>query len=270
MDARKEQEKIFHDKLRYESFGQRWTPVLENTIRQNPLWTNMKYYSIERKSRTMVLDWFRENCQGKKALDYCCGNGEDSIYIAKNGAKEVIGIDISEVSIKNCKKRAIEEEVSSKVTFSVMDAESLEFENDTFDIITEYGALHHLNLEKAYSELARVVKKDGKVICNEALGHNFFINLYRKLTPTLRTEWEAKHILCKKDLELAKKYFGEIKVNFFHLTTLLAVPFRNLPGFGTVLNILEKLDGFLLKIPFVKWQAWQVVVVLSQPNKANV
>ena len=86
-----------------------------------------------------------------------------------------------------------------------MDAEELKFNESSFDLICEIGILHYLKLEKAYSELQRVVKKDGVALFIEPLGHNPFIKLYRKLTPRLRTLDE--HPLLSKDLILAKKYF---------------------------------------------------------------
>lgn len=267
MDFRKKDEKEFHNALRHEYFGQRWTRELEKAIEENPLWVNMKYYSVERKSRDVVLKWLSQNCRNKKVLDYCCGNGEDSLYIARNGAMQVFGIDISEVSIENCKKRASKENLTDNTEFLVMDAEALDFSDDTFDVITEYGSLHHLSIENAYSELARVVKHDGKIICNEALGHNSLINLYRKVTPRLRTKWEAKHIIRKKDLKLAGKYFNKVEMNFFHLATLAAVPFRKIRKFNTFLMLLEKIDQVLLRLPLLKWQAWQIVFVLSEPIK---
>lgn len=266
MDERKREEKEFHDKLRANSFDQRWSPDLEKLIKKDPLWSNMKYYSIERKSRDFVLDWLLLNCHNKKVLDYCCGNGEDAIFVAKNGAKEIIGMDISGVSIDNCNIRATQENVSNVVSFRVMDAEDLKFNDNTFDVVTEYGCLHHIDLKKAYSEIARVLKPNGKAICNEALGHNVFIRLYRKLTPGLRTKYEAEHILKKKDIELAKRHFNKVKCHFFHLFTLLSVPFRNLPGFAGLLTLMEYLDSIILKLPILKWQAWQVVLVLSEPR----
>ena len=78
MEVRKQEEKEFHDKLRTNAFGQRWSTELEEQIQTDPLWRNMKYYAIERKSRDFVLDWLKANTKGKQVLDYCCGNGEDS------------------------------------------------------------------------------------------------------------------------------------------------------------------------------------------------
>ena len=267
MDERKKQEQAFHDNLRDGAHGQRWSPELEKIIQANPLWTNMKYYSIERKSRNVVTDWFSNNCKDKKVLDYCCGNGDDSFIIAGKGATEVIGIDLSQVSIDNCSQVALSEGLGDRTSFYVMDAEDLKFEDNYFDVITEYGVLHHLDLKKAYSELSRVLKPDGKCICVETLGHNPFIRLYRKITPNLRTKWEVKHILKKNNIEMAAEYFGKINIlGFFHLATLAAVPFRSLTMFEFFLGMLETIDSVILKLPFLKWQAWQVVFTLSEPK----
>jgi len=268
---RKVVEKEFHDKLRtYEGdshvMDTRWSLKLENSIKHNPLWVNMKYYSIERKSQDMILGWYRDNCPGKRVLDYCCGNGADGRIIAKCGAREVVGIDISEISIQNCIKLARQEGVDAVATYSVRDAEDTGFEDNSFDIITEYGALHHLDLQKAYAELSRILRPEGKVICNGALAHNPLIHGYRKMTPQLRTSWEVEHILRKKDLLLARRYFGRIRIEFFYLTTLFAVPLRKTPLFLPVLTAFEWLDSLLLKLPGLKWWAWQALFVLSEPR----
>lgn len=271
MDDRKQEEITFHDRLRTSSFDQRWSPDLEKTIQNNPLWANMKYYSIERKSRKIVLDWLADNCRGKRILDYCCGNGDDSFIIARSDAKEIIGIDISKISIENCQERANKESLGKNTRFYVMDAEDLEFDEDYFDIITEYGSLHHLDLKKAYSELSRVLSPKGKCICTESLGYNPVIHYYRKKTPHLRTEFEVKHILKRKHIFMAYNYFTSLEIlGFFHLMTLLAVPFRNSPSiFNPLLKCMEVVDSILLKLPLLKWQAWQIVFVLSQPIKTK-
>jgi ubiquinone/menaquinone biosynthesis C-methylase UbiE len=270
-EKRKEEEKIFHDKLRMVAgdvhvADTRWSPEMENTIKNNPMWANMKYYSIERRSRNMVVNWYKENCKGKKVLDYCCGNGADSIIIAQNGASEVIGIDISDVSINNCRDSAKRKHLDNIISFIVRDAENTGFEDNSFDIITEYGCLHHLDLEKAFAELSRILKPDGKIICNESLGHNPAFHLYRKMTSSLRTKWEVEHIIRKSNFKVAEKYFEGIEFHFYHLFTLLGVPFRKTVLFSYLLTGLEKIDSVLLKLPFIKWQAWQVVFILSGPK----
>lgn len=267
MKDRKAEERTFHNILRSKTNGQRWTPEMELLIDEDPLWANMKFYAIERRSRKMAIHWLFSNCPGKMVLDYCCGNGDDSLIISQMAVKKVFGIDISETSIVNCKSRANIERALN-VEFNVMDAENLQFPDNTFDIVSEYGALHHLKLEKAYCEIARVLQPAGKCICVEALNHNPFIRYYRKKTPYLRTEWEVNHIMRKPQIMLASKFFNSISIlGFFHLVTLTAVPFRNTRFFNAILSASEALDNILLKLPYLKWQAWQVIFVLSDPKK---
>jgi len=271
LEERKLKEAAFHDSLRKVEgdahvADTRWTPEMEGTIASNELWANMKYYSIERRSREFVLKNLRRFAKDKKVLDYCCGNGEDSIVMGKAGAKSVTGIDISSVSIENCRALA-ERNGLDNCEFKIADAENTGFADDTFDFISEYGCLHHLELDKAYRELARILKPGGKVICNEALIHNPVIHLYRKLTPKLRTEWEVEHILGRREILRAYRFFNRVDIHLFHLFDLGAVPFRRLPGFGGILAALEVLDAVVLRLPLVKWWAWQVVFVLSDPKK---
>lgn len=272
MEQRKEIERDFHNNQRLVAddahvADTRWTLDLESTIATNPDWANMKYYAVERKSRMRVLDWFKENCPGKKVLDLCCGNGDDSIFLAKNGAKQVIGLDISDVSVENCRLSAKRNNVTEIASFVVGDAEQTDFPDNSFDIITEYGALHHIDLTKVLPEMARILKPDGKFICTEALAHNLIIHAYRRLTPKLRTEWEVDHILRRRQFKTMTDYFDDLDMEFFHLATLGAVPLRKTAVFEPVLGFLEKIDAVVLKIPGIRWQAWQTVFVLSNPKK---
>ncbi len=271
MEERKIKEREFHDKQRLVSDDvhvrdTRWSLEIEPTISNNPLWANMKYYSVERRSRDRVCSWLRENCGGKVVLDYCCGNGGDALFIASQCQSRVFGIDLSEVSIVNCQQIAHESGLSDKTTFLVRDAENTGFEDNTFDIITEYGALHHLDLDSAYAEMARILRPGGKAICNETLGHNPLIHLYRRLTPRLRTEWEVNHILRMKHINLAKKYFERVEADYYHLLVLAAVPLRKTRVFPKILALLERLDERILNLPGIRLMAWQTVFVLSNPR----
>lgn len=257
MELRKQKEIKFHNRREAARKAD------QNIYKQ--LTTNKKFYSIDRASRNFYNQWLAQRCKNKKVLDYCCGTGGTSIFLAKNGA-EVTGIDISSESIKTCKEIAVKKSIDKNACFFVMDAEKTKFKDNSFDVIVCVGVLHHLDIQKAYTELARILKSDGEIICVEPLSYNPLIQLYRKLTPRLRTEWEAKHILNKKNILLAKEYFGEAKTNFFHFATIVGVPFRNSRIFEPMLGLLEKIDSFILKLPLIKWLAWQVVIILSEPK----
>src|SRR5688572_17946561 len=99
LESRKLEEIAFHDKLRDGAYEQRWSPEAEARVAGDPMWSNFKYYAIEGDSLALSQRWLREHGRGAVVLDYCCGNGLDSIYLAEHGAARVVGIDISDVSI---------------------------------------------------------------------------------------------------------------------------------------------------------------------------
>jgi len=259
MENRKQEETGFHNKLRDKE-------LKEDIGQYKHLTSNKKFYSITRKSWGFVSDFLTQKCSGKRVLDYCCGNGGTTLFLAKHGAR-AIGIDISATSIQNARRKASQEKLNENASFFVMDAENLDFEDNYFDLVLCNGVLHHLDVNKAYPELSRVLKSSGKIICAEPLAYNPVFQLYRKITPHLRTEWEMHHILSKKEIDLAKKSFGKVECRFFHLASLTAVPFRNLPFFKFLLTFLENVDLVLLRLPVFKWMAWQIIFLLSEPKK---
>lgn len=223
-----------------------------------------KFYLAASSSREYYRKLLLSLCNNQEILEYGCGLGSYAFLLAKNGGK-IVGIDISEVAIEMAKAQAKHENLEN-ITFYLDDAEAMKFNNDRFDIICGTSILHHLDIEKALKEITRVLKSEGKAIFIEPMGHNPFINLFRKLTPHLRTEDE--HPLTKKDLKRMKNFFYRINFNFFHLFSLFAVPFRNSRVFSSLLKILDNFDQTLFKrIPSFGLLAWQVVIILDKPKK---
>jgi ubiquinone/menaquinone biosynthesis C-methylase UbiE len=229
--------------------------------------SNLKYYSVTKSSEAYKENWLRNNIkEGSTVLDFACGSGENGIYAAQCGGL-INGIDISEEGINNAITNAKLKGVSSKCKFEVMDGEAMKFEDNTFDYGVEYGALHHVDLPKALLELARVLKPKSKMICIEALRHNPLIHFYRKMTPHLRTEWEADHILGIESLDIMKKYFNIVGVKYFHLLSIFLVPFRKTKLFKLLYPFFDKLDNFLLSNQLIGKYGWIMIIELANPKK---
>lgn len=258
--ARKAEEAEFHNR--------READRLKLTEEEyNAKYSNKRFYAIVRKSVDYQNNWLRRHCKGKVVLDYCCGLGMTSLNLAKLGAK-VFGIDISANEVETAKK-LLQDNGFEDATFVVGDAENSPFESNKFDVVVCNGVLHHLDVSKAWPELARIIKKDGSVMAMEALGYNPVIQLYRRMTPKLRTAWETEHILKHKDLQLARKHFRKVEVKYFYLAALGAIPFIGTRLFEPVLGFTEAVDEVLLKVPGLNLMAWQMVFVLSDPIKEN-
>lgn len=263
MEKRKEKEIEYYDKKVEEFFKEeperKWLGDFEGFLPQNLVSFRFCYQLL------------KENCPNKVVLDYGCGNGIHSIFPVKMGAKKVIGIDLSEKSLAIAKERARKEKVGERVEFISMDCEKMEFPDNYFDIIFDGGTFSSLDLKKALPELSRVLKTDGILIGIETFGYNPLANLKRKLNKLTgkRTGWATEHIFCQKDLELAKNYFQKIEIEFFHLISLLAFPFLNLPGGKILLKFLEKVDKFFLSLPFLRKYAFKIVFIFSSPIKKS-
>lgn len=261
MESRKEEEIAFHNQREVDRRS-----LTEKAYEQK--YSNKKFYSVQRRSTAYFHAWLDQNCPGKTVLDYCCGLGQSSLQLAQRGAK-VYGIDISDESVNTSAELLRNAGYAERGVFQVMDAEKMSFSDDMFDVIVCSGVLHHLDLKYSFPELARVLKPDGKIICIEALGYNPIINLYRKLTPHLRTAWEIDHILTMRELKSSHAYFERIDVRFFHLFTIGAIPFRNTFMFKPLLAAFEMLDSLVLRLPLVRLLAWQMIFTLSAPKKTK-
>jgi SAM-dependent methyltransferase len=223
------------------------------------------FYSVS-SSFVFYKQRLLDRCENAEVLEYGCGPGSSAFLLAGHSTN-VRGIDISEVAIVQAEKEARREGLMN-VIFEVMNAEQLRFPNDSFDMICGSAILHHLDLRKAFSELARTLKPGGIALFVEPLGHNPAINLYRALTPKLRTVDE--HPLLMKDFEVAKEYFDGVDVRFFQFLTFAAIPFRGFPFFRRLRLALDQCDQRLFRrISYMKRHAWQVVVELSKPRKSG-
>ena len=248
MNNRLDKEKAFHDQ-RFGGDDERYRVS--------------KYYSITRLSTAYYESLVLSLCRGANLVEYGCGTGSRALFWAKNGAN-VTAIDISDEGIKRAREQA--QDAGLDVSFYQMNAENMEFDANSFDIVTGTGIIHHLNLKKAYRELSRVLRKDGHAIFIEPLGHNFIINLYRKLTPSLRTEDEQP--LRMEDIEDAKEHFFNVIAEHFHILTLLSVPLRRFFFFNLLLKGLHFLDRSLITVfPFLRRYSWIVIIHLHKPRK---
>ena len=243
VESRYEREREFHN-----APDQRWTAV-------------SKFYETAAGSLGRYRELLVSRCSGRTVLEYGCGEGESALDLADHGAV-VTGIDISNRRIERAQEVAAGRQ---NVAFAVMNAEALGFEDESFDMICGMSILHHLNLDVALAEIARTLKPEGEAIFLEPLGHNPAVNLYRRLTPRFRTPDE--HPLVMSDFEVAKRYFDRVDIEFFHLTSLFAVPFRRFSFFPHVLATLDRLDrGVFTALPFSRKYSWIAIVSFRDPR----
>lgn len=260
-EERKKAERDFHNQVR--------NPKDTSHEGHDSHAANKRFYKVTGRSTRFVGDWLTANCKDKVVLDYCCGDGDNAIGMARlHHAARAVGIDISDISIENARRRASGAGLAARTEFFVGDAEKTPFPDATFDIVLCSGVLHHLDVNVAFPELARILKPGGKILAVEALGVNPVFQLYRKMTPGLRTEWETEHILGLGEIAFAGNWFGCVKRYYFHLAVVPAAFLYPIPALFKPARILgDAIDDVLMRIPFLNRLAWQVVFELSMPRR---
>ena len=98
---------------------------------------------------------------GQKVLDVACGSGNVALSAARRFC-DAVGVDFVPALIERARERAAAERLPA--TFEVGDAESLPFEDASFDVVLSiFGSMFAPDQEKAAAELVRVCRPGGKI-----------------------------------------------------------------------------------------------------------
>lgn len=179
--------KAYNDKL-----FSRWAPIYDGF--------ELLLAGIRKKNVEQI------NPVGKSVLDVATGTGSLAIELGKK-AKSVVAIDLSEKMLAVAERKS----KSNNVSFRQMDASKMEFDDDTFDIVTISLGLHDMPLEvrtKVLEESKRVLKPDGRLYILE---HDLPKNkVFASISATLIDTFESRYFLpfVKSDFLSYLQSFG--------------------------------------------------------------
>lgn len=101
-----------------------------------------------------------DSLRGQHCIDVGCGGGRLSIAMARLGAAEVIGCDISESGLEDARCRAAG---LTNIRFQCASALELPFMDESFDFVLCNGVLHHTpDPVRGFGEITRVLKRGGR------------------------------------------------------------------------------------------------------------
>ena len=108
-----------------------------------------------------------------RILDIGCGRGELALWCARNGAKEVIGIDYSKnaIILANQAKKHLKKDITKKIKFKIGDGKKLEFKENSFDAVLLTEVLEHLYIGEQviiFKEIERILRDNGFVFIHTA------------------------------------------------------------------------------------------------------
>jgi 2-polyprenyl-3-methyl-5-hydroxy-6-metoxy-1,4-benzoquinol methylase len=154
---------------------------------------------------------------GKRVLEIGCGAGAITAQLAKNGAV-VTAIDLTSHAIALTRRRF--ELFGLPCDIRQMDAERLEFPDETFDFVWSWGVIHHsADTEAIIREIHRVLKPHGeaRVMVYHRNSINFWVGLI------LIHGFLFGELLRSSVQELCNKYSDGLIAKYYTSTQMKAV-----------------------------------------------
>jgi SAM-dependent methyltransferase len=212
--------------------------------------------------------WFRPaldllgDVQGRHILDYGCGHGMAAVLLARRGAL-VTAFDLSGWYVHEALQRAKANAVTERVRCVQASAESLPFADHTFDAVWGNAILHHLDLDVAGAELARVLKPEGVAIFCEPWGENPLLEFARRRVPYPgKDRSRDERPLRERDLQPLRRHFRKVEWQPHQLLTMARRLWPRLPFQPS----LQRADEVLFR-RFPPLRRWCRYVVLALQNR---
>lgn len=134
-------------------------------------------YDFMNRAMTLGIDrgWRRKVVETAAAmrpaaiLDVATGTGDLAIQLARAiPAATVTGIDLSEGMLAVGRRKVEEAGLEARVTLGQGDCLALPFADGSFDVVTvAFGVRNFEHLDRGYAEMARVLRKGGKLVVLE-------------------------------------------------------------------------------------------------------
>jgi ubiquinone/menaquinone biosynthesis C-methylase UbiE len=165
---------------------------------------------------------------GHAVLDVGCGPGTDTVPLAQlvGPGGQVIGVDYDRAMLEQADQSAEQAGVRSIVQHRYADAESLPFEDNTFDACRSERLFIHLrNPERVFAEMVRVTKSGGRIVVLDSDGGTLAFDTVERETERL-----LKRYLVEEYLNNA--YSGRQLYRFFRQQQLVDVSVELCPILG--------------------------------------
>jgi len=149
--------------------------------RQNATWSSGDY-SVIGTTLQIVGETLAEACDIKcdeRVLDIAAGNGNATLAAARRGA-QVTSTDYVPALLERGAERAHAERLN--VTFKTADAESLPFEDHSFDVIlSTFGAMFSPDHSRVAAQMTRVCRSGGRIGLSNWTPDGFIGQLFKTL-----------------------------------------------------------------------------------------
>ncbi len=179
----------------------------------------------------------------QRALDCGTGNGQMAVELAKF-MKEVEAFDISPQQLEHAVRK-------DTITYSVQQAEKLNFPDNFFDLVTIAQAIHWFDFSQFYAEVIRILKPSGLIAI---VGYGLFRSnpetdavidhFYKK---TIGPYWEPERKYLEEAYKTIPFPFSEIQTPDFFFKEVWSL--KRLKGYLRTWSAVKKYENSKGKDP---------------------
>jgi ubiquinone/menaquinone biosynthesis C-methylase UbiE len=177
----------------YEKTGSKYDALISGSVFQ--------HFANTRKTFLRSIPF---SCKNPVILDLGCGTGiYQDAFIDRD---KLIGLDYSFSALKSFRTK------DNRVKLINSDARAIPVKNESVDIVIAFGLVHHLYLriDMVFSEIRRVLKKDGFFIIDEPNGRNPLWRLLFRSWIARRIDGEFSKLLYPRRIKKYLKKAGLI------------------------------------------------------------
>ncbi len=202
-----------------------------------------------------LIRWL-DSQSGERILDIGCGDGYYDMIIAQPGAK-VVGIDIKKKPLAKAKRLYTGEQFE----FLYMNAEELDFSDESFDKVVSFCVIEHLNNDdRAMKHIFRVLKPGG----------NFVFSADSLSNPGITTGERNHHqkryaVNTFYTVEYLQEKLTRTGFAIEEMRYILATPYAlALARFAWKLDVLPKALGVVRALGYLSlWVIWKISTPFS-------
>jgi ubiquinone/menaquinone biosynthesis C-methylase UbiE len=218
-----------------------------------PSWLRSPYIAYELEIRKMLSSIHI-------ALEIGAGTGQFSSSLLR-WADRVIATDISSKSLDLLQLRYPK---AKNLETRVCDMESLDFMENTFDLVASAGSLSYGDSDLVMNEIYRVLKPGGYFICVDSLNHNPIYRLNRAINCLRgrRTASTLKRMPTFALIDSYRKLFGRVEIQYFGAFSWLSPLMASFIGEAKTAEWSDTIDRRLK----VKMSAFKFVMVVQKPG----
>ncbi len=198
------------------------------------------------------------------------GGGIDSLAVALAKAdNRVVSVDISPVAVAATVELARREHVADKVTALVSASETIDLEDESFDVVLSKRALHHMDVERTVGRIRNLLVDGGVFLAEEPICLSAGLEwVHRRFpfhptAPRTRDERELTH----DDLRLIRHSFREVRLCCFDCLARESVAYvLSKTRMDWLLNPLGRVDHVLLNkcLPILRGAATYAIIEASK------